>query len=35
MGKKLLTILLCITAAVMFVGCNSGDEKVLIIKKPK
>ena len=27
MGKKLLTILLCITAAVMFVGCNSGDEK--------
>ncbi len=35
MGKKLLTILLCITAAVMFVGCNSGDEKSADNKETK
>lgn len=35
MGRKLLTILLCITAAVMFVGCNSGDEKSADNKETK
>lgn len=35
MGRKLLTTLLCITAAVMFIGCNGGVEKSADNKETK
>lgn len=35
MGRKLLTTLLCITATVMFIGCNGGVEKSADNKETK
>lgn len=35
MGRKLLTTLLCITATVMFIGCNGGVEKSTDNKETK
>lgn len=35
MGRKLLTTLLCITATVMFIGCNGGVEKSAYNKETK